>query len=483
MNDPVFLNQWRKTADDVLAVLVSEESINPNSRKRFEMLAFDVGLTEASFPPKGSQIATWRVVCALRKENKPVTRTTIENHPYGGANIDPVWLSGIMSSYSSLLDGANGNVVRTNAENLKIFGEKFLIMRALEFATSDLQQGKESVDSIISNLFGVLSARGSSQIEDETADAQSFFDLFNMPPEPRILSGIKPIDAWTEGGLGLGEVVGIAAPEKSRKTSLVLNWARNYAEQGASVSVFMMESTIDSIKARFVSMFAVRWLLERGLYNQVDKNNFAMYSGLSGRNLLKARNNYMRWHPYRVQAINAGLEEFRRLANKIRFYDRSYRTGRLSDFASVERVLHYDKRKYGTQLAVVDHLQRITSSKLKNIFDIMTQAVNGLEAYARTESVSLLLLSQLNEDTKKLGNDANTVGSKGDGGALGAAVDYLYKLTYSHTDEPYMGYLTINAFLSREGIGGKDIRETVKMEPVSGLIFENSTPRKVDLPI
>jgi hypothetical protein len=219
--------------------------------------------------------------------------------------------------------------------------------------------------------------------------------------------------------------------------------------------------------------------MERRLYNTVDKHGFSMYSGLSGRNILKARSGYKSWHPHKVQAIEAGMAQFSRLQKVVRFYDRSYLTGNLGNIQSIERVLNYDKRRYGTQMVMIDHLQRITGRS--NLFELMSGAVNALEDYARKHQVTTILLSQLNESTKSIGSDATIVGSKGDGGALGAAVDYLFKLSHEYDAEAHISNITLNLFLSREGVGGKDVREIVKTEPVSGLILDESTPQRQNL--
>jgi len=463
-----FMNQWHKSADAVLTVLLSEEDdYGAGTRKYFDLAAFDIGLTDTSFPPKNFQLPTWRAISNLRATGKAVHVTTVMGNMHG-MTINPEWLGRLRLEYSELLEN---EVFRTNSEQLKRFGERYLLVKALDFAQRDLEANKDP-DMVIGALMSTLSNRGTGAIEDETADAPAFFELFDQAPEPRTLSGIAPIDIWTGGGLGLGEVVGIVAPEKSRKTTVALDWGKNLAEQGASVAVFMLESTIDAIKARFVSMYGIKWLMDRGLYDKADDNNYPFYMGMSGRNLLKTRNGYKKWHPYRVQAINHGLNEFRNLSSHIRFYDRGYRTGGLSNIDSIMRVMQYDKRRYGTQMVILDHLQRIRGGRGSGIFDVMSGAVNTLEEHARKSGTSMVLLSQQNEATKSLGSEATIVGSKGDGGALGAAVDYLLKLAYSYTEETHVAYITLNMFLSRHGMGGRDEKKVVNCEPVSGLLLK-----------
>lgn len=466
---PAFINQWQKVAEFVLSVLLCEEDdYGAGTRKYFDTAAFEVGLTDSSFPSQGFQLPTWRAISTLRHEGRAVHQTTVKSSMYGGS-IDDEWLGRVRLQYSTLLEG---DVFRTNAEALNRFGERYLLLRALDFAQQDLENDKNP-DTIIQSLMSTLSNRGNGSIEHERADAQPFFDLFELPPEPRILSRITPIDIWTEGGLSAGEVVGIAAPEKSRKTTIALNWARNYVEQGASVAIFMLESTADSIKARFVSMFAIRWLVDRGLYNKADNGGYLLHSGLSGKNLLRTRNGYKSWHPYKVQAIEAGLAEFRNLTKTLRIYDRGYRSGKIGDIGSVQRVLKYDQNRYGTDLAVLDHIQRLTSSKNEGLYALISGAINALEAHARGQQISMILLSQLNENTKKQGSDAVTTGVLGDGGALSAAVDYMLKATYEHVKDPYMGYIHLNMFLSRNGEGGPQEKATVRTEPISGLMLKD----------
>lgn len=476
-----FMNQWMKTADAVLSVMLAEEAVfGDEHRNYFDMVAYDLGLSDMHFPASNggqltNQMKTWRAISHLRSQQKAVHQTTVIGDEYGGS-IPPEWLAMVITQYSDLLAG---DVFRTNAEALKRFGERFLLMRALQFASDDLNTDAKDPDMVIHALMSTLSNRGGGKIEGESADAEAFFDLFAQDPEKRILTKITPIDTWT-GGMKRGDVVGIVAPEKSRKTTLALNWALNHIEQGESVAILMLEDTATAIKAKFVSMLAVRWLIREGLYDKADKHNFPMYSGLSAKNLLMTRNGYKKWDATRQRAVDVGLAQFHAMQKRLRVYDRGFHTGNLGNLQSCLRVLMYDKRRYDTSLVVIDHLQRITAPHT-TLYDRMSESVNALEEYARKHQTSLLLLSQMNEDAKKAGYDT-VAGTKG-GGELGAAVNYMLRVSHRYDKEAHVGYMTLNMFLSREGIGGKDEKQTIRVEPTSGLILPDEfSPRKLELP-
>ncbi|HRF94494.1 MAG TPA: hypothetical protein PLZ51_04850, partial [Aggregatilineales bacterium] len=108
------------------------------------------------FPPKGSQIATWRAISNLRLEKKAVHQTTVLGNLHGGS-INAQWLATIITQYSDLLDG---EVFRTNAEALKRFGERYMILQALNFAVQDLNGDAKDPNTIINTLMSNLVQQG-----------------------------------------------------------------------------------------------------------------------------------------------------------------------------------------------------------------------------------------------------------------------------------------------------------------------------------
>ncbi|HRF94495.1 MAG TPA: DnaB-like helicase C-terminal domain-containing protein, partial [Aggregatilineales bacterium] len=267
---------------------------------------------------------------------------------------------------------------------------------------------------------------------------------------------------------------------KGRKTSLMLNLMLNLAEDGASTAILMFESSQFFVKCQVLSMLAMRWLKEMGMYNKADNFNYPMYMGLSAKDIHDARNSYEAWHPTRKQALKEAFNRMRRLGDRLRIYSTGYKTGKLSDLQSCQRILMYDKRRYGTDIASIDHLQRIQEQG--NIYERMSKVSNTLEGFARREEVALLLLSQMNEEGIKAESVGNSPNVKG-GGDLSAAVDYMVSLAYSASEDSTSAYLTLNMRLSRYGAGGKEVKSTLEIEPVSGLLGKENVPVKLELPI
>lgn len=473
MIESSFLNQWRATADNVLSVLIAEEIVERGSRVRYDSVAYDIGLSDTAFPPKGGQIATWRAISNLRQEGKPVHQSTILSNPYG-ANIQAEWLATIITQYSEALDG---EVFRANAEALKTFGERYLTMKSLDFAQQDLYANVKDPEAIIHALMSSLAQRGSGQIENEGIGADAFFDRFNMPPMRRLLTRIAPLDRWT-GGMTKGMVMGVLSPYKGRKTSLMLNVILNLVESGASASILMLESTQEFLKCQIASLLAMRWLIQNGLYHSADHYGLPMHIGLSAKDIFDANNQYLTWHPTRQTALREAFAQMRKYGDKLRIYSTGHKAGKLSNLASCERVLMYDLRRYKTDIAAIDHVQRI--SAYGNIFERMSLISNALESFARREGVALLLLSQMNEEGIKAETQGNSPNVKG-GGDLSAAVDYMVSLTYDPPeDEKEKAYLRMNMRLSRYGAGGKLVSADMEIERTSGLLLSE---RRFDLPI
>lgn len=460
-----FLNQWRMTADAVLAVLLGEGFVYDGAHAHYDLAKWDIGISDTSFPPQGNQIATWRAISGLRQEKLAVHRTTVLASPYG-ASISQEWLNLTITDHNLTFDG---EVFRTNAIALKGFGERYLVMKALDFSLMDLGNNSKDPNAIINSLMSTLVQQGNGQIEGETIADDDFFAQFDQAPERRMLTGVAPIDRWT-GGITKGMVLGVVSRYKGRKTSLMLNVLLNLAEQGASCSVLMFESSQEFVKCQLLSMLAIRWLKKNRLYNSADSYGLAMYIGLDAKTIFDSKNQYKTWEQTRQHALREAMGQMQKIGDRLRIYSTGYKTGKLFDLESCVRILNYDKRRYGSNVSAVDHLQRIEGRDGANIYERMSQASNRLESFARREQVALFLLSQMNEKGVEAESESKSANVKG-GGDFSAAVDYLITLGYNPPEnERLSAYLEMTMFLSRYGAGGNNVNAKVEIDRTSGLL-------------
>lgn len=473
MNTQTFLETWQRVGDHVLAVLLSEQVVHGDTR-RWERASLERGLNTRHFPP-GQWRALYKVLDSMRSLGEPVHTSTLLTRLEG--QVEQSWLVGRIALYSELLDGA---VFERNLSDILQMGEVANVRRLLRDADVELEAGK-GMDSTVAELMSNLAFSSVEVVKNEAAldAANDLQQYLSQPPEKTISTGIGCLDAWM-GGIGEDDVIGIAAPYKMRKSTLARNMALNIARDGGSVAILMFESNKRMVVAQFVTMFAIEFLINNGLYHKIGERSKNPLKWLSAKDLVRVRAGYRQWEPAKVAAIDYGISEYKKLEKRLRIYDKSKEGGALYDLGSAQRVLLRDKRLYGTDLAIIDHATQIMEGG--SIYDRMSTIAPFLETFARRQHMALCILAQMNEATVKSNRDDHSPGIKG-GGDLPAAVDYLFTVSYREEDSDGQrkdDAMTVTMHLSRYGNGGTDVKQEVMIDPASGLALEKYT-RKVEL--
>jgi len=266
-------------------------------------------------------------------------------------------------------------------------------------------------------------------------------------------------------------VIAIVAPYKMRKSTLLRIVALNIAKQGGSVAILMLESTRRMVVAQFVSMLAVEWLWNAGLYDALDRWGQPL-RWIGAKDLVRIRGGYRKWDERKVEAIDYGIRKYRELQNRLRIYDKGKDSGTLSDLTSLRRIIMRDKHLYGADLIAVDHMQRINEQG--NDYEVMYNTSRYLETMARHEKIAMMLLAQVNESEIRSGVKTHSPGVKG-GGDLSAAVDYLFTVSYGREDADGLAHkdrMTVKMHLSRFGEGG--VSADIRIDPFTGLLLPDS---------
>lgn len=458
--------QWERAANNVLAVLLAEPSVH-NSRERWDKARYENMLEAYHFPP-----GQWRMVFEAMEQLRATSDTLHHTLVIGlDARISQDWLNARIALYSELLDG---DVFYKHLLSMIDYGETNHVKGIITTAANELGATSKR-DEVVSSLMTRLASSGVETISNDTALAAGaeLEQYLSKPPSKALTTGIRCIDSWT-GGMLEDDVWAIGGAYKMRKSTLARNIALNLARQGASVAILMFESNRRMVVAQFVTMFACEWMRANGFYN-AEVGNAKLRWRLSPRDLVRAGALYRNWDKRLVAAINHGILEYKRLGVNLRVYDKSSAGGALSDLASTHRVLLRDKRMYGVDFAVIDHITQINEAG--SIYEKMQKASPFLETFSRRHKIALCILAQLNEETVRGSQDNHSPGIKG-GGDLPAAVDYLFKTMYREKDEagarkPH-DTMRVVMHLSRYGPGDADEKQELTIDPVTGLIFGES---------
>lgn len=461
-------SNWELAADDLVSVLL-------NDQYGRERIIYDLNVMPAHMP----SIRHRRLYEAVRDcmaAGEPIHDTTIREKC--GTVVPLDWLA----QCAALYDPSRLGALDSNARIVRKHGMNAGTRNILKLADDELVNGKGH-DAVIPRLMTALTALDSSNaVTGETADAMAgeFSDLMNGEPPVLLSSGLRWLDQLS-GGFDRGHIWWLAAPYKSRKSTVMLNIALGMlmtwftlgcAGEPPSIGIGSAEMPRRRINAQLIAMLSVAYIRQRHWWQErfmLGATAFPLHM-ISADALLKARSGYRGWDRRRVEAIDYGISQFREFGRALRVYDRTPDGGSLTDLKQLFTVMRRDKHLYGTNVFFVDYLQLFKSPDAK-LFDFVSSAALELQKFAAVEGITLVVLAQQNEETIRSGT-TYSAGIKG-GGDPAATADYLltslYKSGELASDDTK---IELTMKLSRHGTGGGDTKRALDIHPASGLLLD-----------
>jgi len=462
-------SNWELAADDLLAVMLSDTDARDH-------VLFTRGVMPAHMP----SVKHRRLFEAIRDcvaLGEPVHDTTVRDKCGSVVPLD--WYSQI----ALLSDDTRLMALDANITLVRKHGMSAGVQRLLRLADDELTRGK-AYDNVTARLMTALaSLDGSGTITGETAEgmADEFDALMDAPPANLAMTGLPWLDGIS-GGLEPGHIWWIAAPYKSRKSTVMLNMAlgllmtwytRGCNGEPPSIGIASREMPRVRITAQMIAMLAVAYIRRRNWWQErftIGTTSHPLHN-ISPKMLLNSRSGYRQWDPHRVEAIDYGRSQYAAFGRQLRVYDRAKENGKLSDIDSLFSIMRRDKYVHGASVFFIDYLQLFQPDGM-TLFEFMSSASRKLQEFAGVEKITLVVLAQQNEDTIKTGSGYSG-GIKGGGDAPSTA-DYQLNSLYKagdFADDPTKLLLTMK--LSRHGDGGGDTKRVHDIHPQSGLLFES----------
>lgn len=457
-------------ADDVIATLyASEEARN--------QAFYEMGLRPAHFTGKAHSAAC-AALETLHKRGETPHDTTLRSLTGEVVSLEQ------LAQWVTLYDDTRLRAFPQNVAIVKKHGLTAGARQLLTLATQQLDKG-EPLETVTSNLITVLMGLDKSHtIKNETAAAiaDSFVTMMNSVPPPLLLTGLPWLDGLT-GGVDKGHMWWIAAPYKSRKSTVMLNVAlgllmtwvtKGCSGEPPSIGIASGEMPRQRIAAQMVAMLAVAYIQRTGQWRDTFTINAstAPLHYISPTMLLQARVNYRKWDARRVAAVDYGIAQFRKFEKALRVYDRTPDGGSLADVKQLVSVMKRDIHRYGTNVFMVDYLQIFKGAADAKLFDYVSNASLELQKFSASEQVTLIILAQQNEETIKSGS-SYSAGIKG-GGDPTATADYLITSRYKSGDLTDENQLELTMRFSRHGSGGGNVQQLFNIHPYSGLLLDSS---------
>lgn len=258
-----------------------------------------------------------------------------------------------------------------------------------------------SPEDVAERLQKAIERYSAAKIDRDHTASGILSRLKQAPPKVRWKCGIEDLDRAFPGigpdgqpGYGLlaqKEVTVLAAQYKAGKTREVLNWAGRLLDQGASVTLLVLEDDEGSFALKLMAAkFRIpKYILERYIYGGVT------FLGEDGREL--------------AARCQMALDWFEKVQGRLRIYDASSSFD-VFKFDQAIELLTIDKALHGTTHAIVDYVQAWGGE-----YKEMSSYAFGLRAFAAKQDVSVIEISQFANDTIKFGSNYGQLAAKGAG--------------------------------------------------------------------
>lgn len=459
---------WEMASDDILSVLWHVPGA-------WEVAYLQYGL-RGQHMPTAKQARMYEAICSLLREGKPLSDALVLD--YAGAVVTLNDCAIMVNLYDEFRNDAfvhNVQLVKEKGLNARV---PSILAKGMEMAKS---QPRNEVTRFVMDELGGLGHDGNVQGETARELSTELDSLFETAPTTVFRTGLTWFDE-TAGGIAPAKFWGLAAPYKSRKTTVALNltvsmimFAHQKRAKMPSIAFMSGEMPRTALATNLIAMLAAAYVHDLRMEGRREKENQPTLDYITGEMLLLAGQTYKRWPSLKVKAIEWARETFRSVfAKHVRIYDKSDKGGGITDYDALEGAIYRDIALYGTDLIIVDYLQNFTAPGEKGSADKAdfirnTYGSQLFQEIVTSKGVSMFVLAQKNEASVGSSKKNYSPGIKG-GNKFSSAVDYLVESFYHQNGAPDTELNLVMKLGRSIGTG----ETSVQIHPSSGLILDNS---------
>lgn len=263
--------------------------------------------------------------------------------------------------------------LRTYHAQRKVFNETNNLLQGIRSNKGNASELSGLIDDSISNLGDMMLNIGT---HDWVTIGESVTDLINKDhtgPSEFISTGINSIDEVLNGGLGLGQMITVAARPGFGKSSLALDMVRAAITEGTPTALFSMEMSKEENTARLLGSASLinHQAIRKGEYTAKEKDSLIYWN-----------------------------DKF----NNAPLYLDTRSDLTLNDlFATYFRMNADAKSKYNQEikLVVIDYLQLLQSNrKFPSRQEEIAYYSRSIKAFSKKNSVAVITIAQLNRGGK-----------------------------------------------------------------------------------
>lgn len=443
---------YERAADDIIALMVHSTDV-------CERVGYEFDLRH-DYMPTDAHFHAFVAIQTLRKLGHKGTLNDNSVIELAGAAVTHEWISrrNAEGQKNGVLDAVLVHHLAENARIVRDNGKVKVLYEKLTNEANALQAGQAFDETIINSMNALAMAGTNQAIGAEHADelgAEIAMEL-EAPPPQTLLTGITDIDTLTNG-MGMNMLSSIISAYKMRKTTISLNILLGVLMTNTDISAafYSVEMSRQQIGRALIAMLATAWLLHEGLYTPES-------AVISGDLLLKAGNTYKYWKHNRAQAVNVGIQEFKKLSNRLQIYDK--KVGNLQTMADAERLFKRNVALYGGAFHVFDYFGLFDMSGATTYEQSANRTKRFLEM---SKDATVLVLAQKNEANVDR-EEGHSAGAKG-GNDLPAACSYVWTTRYKAKETP--GQCTLELKHSRYS---EARAMEVEMSAPSGLLLASN---------
>lgn len=444
---------FERAAEDLLSLMIHSADICARLEYEFEV--------QAAYMPTSVHFQAYTAIQTLRKLGRKGSLNDNAVIELTGASITHEWYS-LMWARGVKNNTIDAVLVAYLADNARIVREQGKVKVLCEklIQEANLLQAGQSFDDTLLKAMNALAMAGTNQaIGDEHAieHGAAIEDMLNNPPPPSFPTGINDIDNLT-GGIGFNRLSSLISAYKMRKTTTALNIILGVlmTNPDARAAFYSAEMNQTQVALNMIAMLAIAWLCKHGLMSHPQN------SIISGDLLMQVGNGYKHWNKDRAQAVNAGIQAYKALGNRLQIYDKG--VGGLQTMADAERLFRRNVALFGGDFHVFDYFGLLGIGGA-SLFEQSAERASRFLEMSKTKSV--LVLAQKNEANVER-EDGHSAGAKG-GNDLPAASSYVWTTRYKALETPQM--LTLELKHSRFS----EVRKMdLDIHPPSGLLFSSS---------
>lgn len=443
---------YERAADDIIALMV-------HSTEVCERVGYEFDLRH-EYMPTPAHYHAYTAIQTLRKMGHKGTLNDNSIIELAGASVTHEWISrrNAEGQKHGVLDAVLLHHLPENARIVRDNGKVKCLYEKLLTEANALQAGQEFDVTVINSMNALAMAGTNQAIGAEHADelgAEIELELESPPPQT-LLTGITDIDTLTSG-MGMNMLSSIISAYKMRKTTISLNMLLGVLMTNPDITAafYSAEMNRNQIGRALIAMLSVAWLLREGLFTPES-------SVISGDLLQKAGNGYKQWRNYRAQAVNVGIQEFKKLSNRLQIYDK--KVGNLQTMADAERLFKRNVALYGGAFHVFDYFGLLDMPGAT----VFEQSANRTKRFLEmSKEATVLVLAQKNEANVDR-EEGHSAGAKG-GNDLPAACSYVWTTRYKAKETPNQCTLELKHSRYSEARAME-----LEMHAPSGLLFASN---------